>query len=398
MKIVAVGGGSAGHVTPVLAVLRELRRHDPKLKAYFVTDHAFGQQATAIMAKAPFEVQVKKIRAGKLRRYHRISIWRQLLNLRMVAQNFFDLFLVGIGFIQSLLYLRKVKPDVVFAKGGYVCLPLGYAAHLLGIPLVIHDSDAHPGLTNRVLAKYASAIATGAPLENYPYPAEKTRYVGIPVSTAFRPVKRQEQQRCKAALGLADTKKPLVVVTGGGLGSRNLNHVVTTIAPQLLDKTAILHVAGQSNFTETEEHAPHHADYVVKPFLPEGMALAFAAADVVVSRSGATAMGELAGVAKPTILVPSPYLAGGHQLKNAEVYGKAGAALVLEEDKLILNPLLLKQAIVMLLDNPKKREQMSKSIHTFAKPEAAIDTAAIVVDVVYRHKQANKQGRNRGKK
>lgn len=340
-----------------------------------------------MMSKAPFEVPVKKIYAGKFRRYHRLSVWRQILNVRMMLQNFFDMFLVVIGFMQSLRYLRKVKPDVVFTKGGYVCLPLGYAAHLLRIPLVIHDSDSHPGLTNRLLSKYATLIATGAPLENYSYPKEKSRYVGIPVSSAYRPLKAREQQKCKAALGLADTKKPLIVVTGGGLGSRSLNHVITTIAPQIIDRAAILHVAGQANYREATENAPEHADYVIKPFLPEGMALAFGAADIVVSRSGATAMGELASVAKPVILVPSPYLAGGHQLKNADVYNRVGAAIVLEEDKLVLNPLLLKKAIVMLLDDPKKREAMAKAIHAFSKPDAAIDTAGMIVDAVYQHKK-----------
>ena len=347
-----------------------------------------------MMKKVPFEVPVKKIYAGKFRRYHKVSFWRQLFNVRVMARNFFDMFLVAMGFLQSLRYLRKVKPDVVFTKGGYVCLPVGYAAHWLGIPLVIHDSDSHPGLTNRLLAKYATSIATGSPLDNYSYPASKARYVGIPVSTAFRPVKAREQQKCKAALGLADTKKPLVVVTGGGLGSRSLNHMVTSIAPQILQYAAILHVAGQANFQEASNNAPEHVDYVVKPFLPEGMALAFAAADVVVSRAGATAMGELAGAAKPVIMIPSPYLAGGHQLKNADVFAKAGAAIVLDEEKLVLNPLRLKQAILGLLSDEKLRTRMSKAIHTFAKPDAAIDTSAMIVDAAYSNKKGNKQGKN----
>jgi UDP-N-acetylglucosamine--N-acetylmuramyl-(pentapeptide) pyrophosphoryl-undecaprenol N-acetylglucosamine transferase len=393
MKIVAAGGGSAGHVTPVLAVLRELKRHDANLQAYFVTDHAFGKQAADVMAKAPFEVQVKKIYAGKFRRYSKISFWRQLIDVRTVAKNFLDTFLVVTGFVQSFLYLRKVKPDVVFTKGGYVCLPFGYAAHLLRIPIVIHDSDFHPGLTNRLLAKYASAIATGAPLSNYSYDPEKSRYVGVPVSSAFRPVKVREQQKCKAALGLADTKKPLLVVTGGGLGSRSLNHVVTTVAPQLLDKTAILHVAGQANYQEALEHAPQHADYVIKPFLPEGMALALAAADIVVSRAGATTMSELAASAKPTILVPSPYLPSGHQVKNAAILGDEGAALVLEEDKLVMNPLLLTKAVLALLDSPQKRKEMSAAIHKFAKTDAAIDTASMIVDVVYKAKKSHQKDR-----
>lgn len=370
-----------------MAVLRELKKHDAGLKAYFVTDHAFGKQAAEIMTKAPFEVPIKKIRAGKFRRYSNISFWRQLLDIKTVLKNFFDTFLVAEGFIQSFIYLSKIKPDVVFTKGGYVCLPFGYAAHLLRIPIVIHDSDFHPGLTNRLLAKYANAIATGAPLDNYNYAAEKTRYVGVPVSSAYRPVKAKEQQKCKAALGLTDTKKPLVVVTGGGLGSRSLNHVITTIAPRLLDKAAILHITGQANYQEAADNAPQHADYVVKPFLPEGLALAFAAADIVISRSGATTMSELAAAAKPAILIPSPYLPSSHQIKNAAVFSDAGAALVLDEEKLILNPTLLAKAIQLLLSDLKRREEMSKAIYTFAKTDAAIDTAAMIVDAALRVKK-----------
>lgn len=387
MKIVAAGGGSAGHVTPVLAVLRELKKHDANLKAYFVTDHAFGGRATSVMAKLPFEVPVKRIQAGKIRRYHRVGFLRQLFDVRTNLKNFVDIFRVGVGFMQSLRYLRKVKPDVVFAKGGYVCVPLGLAAHLLKIPLVIHDSDSHPGLANRILAKYATAIGTGAPTENYPYPKKITKYVGIPVSSAYRPVTPAEQRKCRAALGLTDIKKPLIMVTGGGLGSRNLNHVILSLAPSILPKAAILQLTGDKTYQETLEHATEHVDYIIKPFLDEGLAVAYGAASIVITRAGATTMGELASMAKPVIIVPSPYLTAGHQLKNAEVYEKAGAAIVLDEEQLILNPLKLKQAILGLLDDTKKQKALAKAIHNFARPDAAIDMAAMVVDAAFAKKQ-----------
>lgn len=386
MIIVAAGGGSGGHVTPVSAVLRELKRHDPNLKAYFVTDRKFGGQAVAILSKLPFAVSVKRIYAGKLRRYHTVSVWRHIIDIRLMLQNIGDLFLVGFGFLQSLLFLWRIKPDVVFTKGGFVCVPVGLAARVLGVPLVLHDSDTHPGLANRILSRFAAAIATGAPTEYYPYPKEKMHYIGIPVDKAYRPLTEKEQQKCKAALDLPDTKKPLLVVTGGGLGARNLNHALISIAPQLLNSMAVLHVTGQATYNASFEQAPQHANYIIKPFLPS-MAVAFGAADVVITRAGATAMSELAAAAKAVIVVPNPLLTAGHQLKNAEVYKKASAAIVLNEEELILNPFKLKQVVMQLMADAPKRRALGKALHAFAKPDAAIDMASLLVQIAATHKR-----------
>jgi len=160
-----------------------------------------------------------------------------------------------------------------------------------------------------------------------------------------------------------------------------------SIAPQLLPTTAILHITGQANYQETIEQAPEHVDYLIKPFMPEGFAVAYGGADVVLTRAGATTMGELASMAKPVIIVPSPHLPGGHQLKNADVYEQAGAALVLDEDELILNPLKLKQAILHLLADTKKRAAMARAIYRFARPDAAIDMAAMIVEAAATRKK-----------
>lgn len=356
-----------------------MQRHDPSLKAYFVTDRKFAAQAESIAAKAPFKVPVKRIYAGKLRRYHSMGFMRQLLDIPTLLQNIRDVFLVATGFIQSLLFLRKIKPDAVFTKGGFVCLPVGLAAHMLKIPLVIHDSDAHPGLTNRVLAKYAKVIGTGAPAELYPFPKGRTHYVGIPVDPAFKPPTPARQQQYKAELGFHDTKKPLLVVTGGGLGARSINRVVVTIAPQLLDKVAILHLTGTKTYQETLAAAPEHIDYIIKPFLP-GLATALGAADIVISRAGATSMAELAAMAKPVVVIPNQHLAGGHQLKNAEVYQKAGAAVVLNEEQVILDQRKLTRIILTLVAKAEKRQALGKKLHAFSKPDAALDMAALIAE------------------
>ncbi len=375
----SAGGGSGGHVTPALAVLRELHRQDPNVTAYFITDRKFARQASGIMAKAPFEIRVKRIYAGKVRRYHGISLWRQLLDIPTVLRNIRDVFLVGVGFLQSYRFLRRVKPDVVFTKGGFVCLPVGLAARALRIPLAIHDSDAEPGLTNRLLAKYAAVIGTGAPVEHYPYPAGRTHYVGIPIDRSFTPPTPSQQQKFKAELGLHDTKKPLLVVTGGGLGARNVNRIIVTIANQLLDKIAILHITGAQSYQETVDSAPEHIDYHIKPFLP-GLSVALGAADIVVTRAGATSLAELAGLAKPIIIIPNIHLPNAHQVKNAEVYAKAGAAIMMNEKKLVLDNRTLTRVILALTASPEKRLQLGRKLHSFAKPQAALDMAALIAE------------------
>jgi UDP-N-acetylglucosamine--N-acetylmuramyl-(pentapeptide) pyrophosphoryl-undecaprenol N-acetylglucosamine transferase len=379
MKIVAAGGGSGGHVTPTLAVLAELKRLSPDLEIAFITDRGFGRQAKELISRSPLEIRLKRISAGKLRRYHKVHLLRQLLDVRTVYKNIRDLFLVGFGLIESVVFLLRTKPDVVFTKGGFVCLPVGLAARLLHIPLVIHDSDTRPGLTNRILARYAVVIGTGAPKEFYSYPDGRTHYVGIPVSREFKVLSEKQQQQCKAKLGLHDITKPLLVVTGGGLGARNINRAIVTLAPHLVDKVAILHITGQQNYEEVLRSAPEHIDYLIRPFI-SGLAMAFGAADVVVTRAGATTMIELAAMAKAVVIIPSPHLAGGHQLKNASMFDNVNAAVVLQEEDIILDQRLLLKALADLFAHPEKRQKLGKQLQRFAKPDAALDMAALIAE------------------
>lgn len=166
------------------------------------------------MQRAAVPVRVQTINAGKLRRYKHLNFWQHFTVKGAVRKNIFDVFKTGAGFVQSIWILMRFRPDVVFAKGGYVCLPMGFAARLLRIPLVIHDSDTRPGLTNRLLARFAAAIGTGSPLENYTYDPVKSRYVGVPISAEFTPVSVDHQRTLKRALG-CNSDAPLVVVVGG---------------------------------------------------------------------------------------------------------------------------------------------------------------------------------------
>jgi UDP-N-acetylglucosamine--N-acetylmuramyl-(pentapeptide) pyrophosphoryl-undecaprenol N-acetylglucosamine transferase len=240
VRILAAGGGSGGHVTPVVAVLRELRKIEPDTEIRFWVDHAFEKQARTVMGGYDDSIRVDTIVSGKLRRYHHLKWWQQLMKFRTITlPNIIDVVKVSVGFMQCLCKLIAWRPDVVFTKGGYVCLPVGLAAHVLRIPLVIHDSDAHPGLTNRVLARWADAIGTGAPLKFYPYPREISQYVGVPIMEDFVPYSDERRRDVKVKLGF-DPTRPLVVVTGGGLGARRINDAVVAMLPQLTKQTNVI--------------------------------------------------------------------------------------------------------------------------------------------------------------
>lgn len=330
------------------------------------------------MQSASVPVEVSSIFAGKLRRYHGTSILQRLLDAPTVLHNMFDMLLVVAGFLQSLIRLLVWRPRVIFLKGGFVCLPVGYAARLLKIPYVIHDSDAHPGLTNRLLAPSAQAIATGAPLRYYDYPRTKATYTGIPVSTDFRLLHDKEKQDAKERFKVSK-KKPLLVVVGGGLGAKRVNDALIDIAPELIKRTSVVHVCGERQYTELVDKIPaSDDDYQLVAFVSQHMDQLLGAADVVVSRAGASAMAELASVGASVIVVPNGQLVGGHQLKNADIYAQANAAIVLDEQKIHRRPEYLLETIVDLLDHPAKRQKLSRNLYDFAKPNAAKHVAQLI--------------------
>ena len=374
-----MGGGSGGHVTPVVAVLKELRALDPTIEIKFWCDVHFAKQAASIVGGFDKSIPVETIASGKLRRYHHLNLWQHIMWPSLMWQNTKDVFKVLGGFFQSVWKLIFWRPDVIFTKGGFVCLPVGMAAHILRIPLVIHDSDAHPGLTNRILSKWATTIATGAPLEYYSYPAAKTHYVGIPVNEAFRPFTKDEQTAAKRKWGV-DPKKPLLVVTGGGLGATRLNNSTVEVLDELQKMASVILVSGAGPFDKLRERIPKDtADFQLHAFVSNMYEL-LGASDVVVTRAGATTILELAALEKPTVLVPNAALTGGHQLKNAAVYGEAQVAIVLDEDESVENPDLLVKAVAAYLNDPKTTQTMAKRFGKFAKPHAAKDMAELILD------------------
>lgn len=359
-------------------MLKELRTLEPDAELKFWCDVHFAGQAASIVGAFDDTIPVETITSGKLRRYHHLNLWQHLMWPKLMWQNFVDVFKIIGGFFQSFCKLIWWRPDVIFTKGGFVCLPVGMAARVLGIPLVIHDSDAHPGLTNRVLSRWATKIATGAPLEYYNYPKDRTVYVGIPVNAKFRPFSFAEQAAAKKQWGV-DPKKPLLVVTGGGLGATRLNNTTLEVLDKLLDVTSVILVSGAGHYDELRLQHPDTKDFKLHKFV-NNMHELLGAADVVVTRAGATTILELAALEKPTILVPNAALTGGHQLKNAAVYGEAQVAVVLDEDATVERPQLLVKAVTNYLNDPKTTKTMATRFGTFAKPHAAKDMAALILE------------------
>jgi UDP-N-acetylglucosamine--N-acetylmuramyl-(pentapeptide) pyrophosphoryl-undecaprenol N-acetylglucosamine transferase len=337
------------------------------------------------MVENGMDLRVRKIAAGKLRRYTNFTFVTYLRNFDVVLKNIVDFFKIIGGFIQSFFRLVFNRPDVIFLKGGYVCLPVGMVARFLRIPYVIHDSDAVPGLTNRLLSKKAAKIATGMPLEYYSYPEGKAEWTGIPINEEFVPATASKQKIAKRELGF-DANKPLVVLTGGSLGAAHINVALRAILPKLLKSTSVLLVAGRERYPEMLDLKEYEkwedgelkSNFRMLEFSSEMYKL-FTAADIVVSRAGASTMTELAAMHKTVIMVPNHKLPGYHQVKNAKNYEEANAALVVSDSEMFDNPQVLLDAFNTLIRSPKKRETLAKNLAEFAKDDAAERIADIVI-------------------
>ena len=346
-----------------------------------------GDHLAEIPKAHPSIDEVYLIQAGKFRRYHGEGL-KQLLDLKTGYKNVRDVGKVTIGAAQAYSLLGKIRPDVVFTPGGFVGVPVGLAASRRKIPFVTHDLDALPGLANRINARWASIHAVGMPPELYPYPAHKTRFVGVPTSREFQPVTQKLQQSYREKIGLGTYEKMLFVV-GGGLGAQRINTAVLAIAHRLLAAepgVCVVHGAGKANQADVQAAYERVLDsdmlkrvqvmgYIDSLYRYSG------AADVIITRAGATNMAEFTIQKKACIVIPSPFLAGGHQLKNVEPFVKADAIVVVDEAKLPAQPEILLAAVQDLLDNANLRQELGERLGLFAAPDAAGSLAKLVVEL-----------------
>jgi UDP-N-acetylglucosamine--N-acetylmuramyl-(pentapeptide) pyrophosphoryl-undecaprenol N-acetylglucosamine transferase len=381
MRICITGGGTGGHVTPLLAVACEIKKQDPTAVICYVGTKLDLKSNLVTDSK---DIDVKhKILAGKLRRYHGKPVYWYLTQPKVLFFNIRDLFYTVIGFFQSLFVLLFNRPNVLFVKGGYVGLPVGFAAALLRIPVVTHDSDTYPGLTNRLLSKHATALAVGAPIDAYPqYKGKNLFYTGVPIRESFYRAPKSDE--AKKLLGIPQAGR-VVVILGGSLGAIRLNEAILYMAEPFLslyDDVYFLWVTGDGHYQEIKDSVSDKSvSERIKLFNfckePE---LLLSAADFLITRAGATAIAEASLFAKPSIVVPNQLLTGGHQVKNALVLEKAHAAIVISDADIQNSPELLQEQLVSLLENPDKASSLGENLAKFSKKDAAKSIANLIIN------------------
>lgn len=336
-QIVLTGGGTAGHVTPNIALIPELRN-----KGYEI---AYIGSYDGIEKKLISELGIPYygISSGKLRRYFDLK-------------NFSDPFRVQKGFHEAVSILKELKPDVIFSKGGFVAVPVVGAARRLHIPCVIHESDMTPGLANRLCIPSAAKVCCNFPETVSSLPAQKAVLTGTPIREELF---HGDAEKGRAFCGFT-ADKPVLLSIGGSLGAAAVNERLREILPDLLPDFQVVHLCGKGKTDESLSSTP---GYVQFEYIKEELPDLFAMADVVLSRAGANAICEISALKKPNLLIPlSAKASRGDQILNARSFEKQGFSMVLEEEE-CTGPVLLR-AIHELYENRQKYiDQMAGSSH-----------------------------------
>lgn len=364
MKILFTGGGTGGHVFPIIAIVREIRRIYPKklasrqggdLEFYYMGP----KDELNLIYLSQEDFKIKTIVSGKIRRYFS---WKNFIDI---------IFKIPFGTIQSFFLLLETRPDLVFSKGGSGSIAVTYSARFLGIPVFLHESDVVPGLSNQTTAKWAKKIFISFPKTEY-FDPKITTLTGNPIR---KEILEGDKQAAAEIFNLT-LSKPIFLIIGGSQGAEAINDFVLLVLDNLLKEFEVIHVTGKENLKETVAEAQvveeKDLDKYYHPvgFLDEEkMKHAYKAADLIASRSGSGSIFEIAALGKPSILVPLPSAAGDHQSKNAYAYADTGAAMVIEQEN--LTPNFFMENIQLLFLHQEKLEEMKQAALAFAKPLAA---------------------------
>lgn len=323
-RIILTGGGTAGHVTPNIALL-------PKLQEMGFDIHYIGSyNGIEKELIEPFGIPYHGISSGKLRRYFSL-------------QNFTDPFRVLKGMGEARKLIRDLKPDVIFSKGGFVSVPVVLAGKKCKVPVIIHESDMTPGLANKIAIPSATKVCCNFPETLEYLPKEKAVLSGSPI--------RQELLSGNkiAAMDLCgfSADKPIILVIGGSLGSVAVNNAVRAALPELLKSFQIVHLCGKGKVDESLNNTTGYRQF---EYIKEELRDIFAMSDIVISRAGANAICELLALRKPNLLIPlSANASRGDQILNARSFERQGFSLVLEEEEVTKDTLL--EAVQNLYDN-----------------------------------------------
>lgn len=310
------GGGTAGHVTPNIALMPALK--DAGYDIEYIGSYN-GIEKNLIESLG---IKYHGIASGKLRRYFDIK-------------NFSDPFRVIKGYGQAISLMRKIKPDVVFSKGGFVSVPVVLAAKFCHVPAVIHESDITPGLANKIAIKGAKKVCCNFPETLKYLPVEKAVLTGSPIR---KELFNGNPQNALKLCNFPNHDKPVLLIIGGSLGSKIVNEAVRKILPELLDDFYVIHLCGKGNLDNSLTGTIGYAQF---EYANEELTDMFALADIAISRAGANSICELLALHKPNILIPlSAAASRGDQVLNAKSFKKQGFSYVIEEENLTESTLL----------------------------------------------------------
>jgi len=376
MKILLTGGGTGGHFYPLIAIAEKLVELGDKnkivdLKLYYMSDSPYDKRMLYENG-----ITFVLIPAGKMRVYSSIK-------------NFFDIFKTATGAFFGLMSMFFIYPDVVISKGGYSAFPAVFAAKLLRIPVIVHESDSYPGRMNLWTSKFAKRVAVSWPEAGEYMPKDKTALTGQPIRKAIlhgSPEGAYEFFKFNPAL-------PTILVIGGSQGAEKINNIIIEILPELLKKYQVIHQAGVNNIEEVKLRSKLKTDmdkdfadrYFATPYLNNlTTRMAAGISNLVISRAG-SAIFEIASWGIPSIIIPITNSNGDHQRKNAYSYDRAGACEVIEENNLT-NHLLMSE-IDKLISNQDRIDTMKANALAFANPNAAQIIAQAAIDIALTHEQ-----------
>lgn len=322
-RIVLTGGGTAGHVMPNLALIPELRRRGWEI--HYIGSKKGMEEKLVLETGIPYH----PISTGKLRRY-------------LALKNLSDPFRVLAGLSQAFMLLKKIKPRLVFAKGGFVSVPVVVAARLHKIPVILHESDLTPGLANRLSLPFAAVVCASFPETMKYLPAKKAVLTGNPIrQTLFSGVKEKGLALCNFS-----PDRPVLLVAGGSLGAAPINRLLRSILPEL-GQFQIVHLCGKGQLDPALEKREGYRQF---EFLGPELPHVLAAANLCVARAGANFLFELLALKKPHLLIPLPKtVSRGDQILNAQSFARRGFSLVLPQEE--ANGERLKEHILRLYEN-----------------------------------------------
>jgi len=358
MTILFAAGGTGGHLYPAIAIAEEINKQAPETRIVFAG------------TKEKIEARVVPQRG-----YEFVTIWISGFSRRLKMSNLLFPLKVVVSLLQSFFVIRKLQPDVVIGTGGYVCGPVLFVASLMNIPTVVHESNSYPGVTTRMLASRTTKVfITFEATKRWLPSAAAIELVGNPTRDELSKVSREEG----CAYFRLDPKKKTVFAFGGSLGAASINAAMPAVIEEANKND--FQVIWQTGFQHGERAAKYSQTELIRihPYI-EHIEFAYAAADIVVSRAGATTLAELTRLGKPAILVPYPFAAAHHQELNASMMKEAGAAIVVQDAEL---PQRLASEVTSLLFDHHRQEEMRKRSLALGKPNAAKEIVEKIFQLV----------------